>query len=400
MNKVDIALVRLLSAATGCCDSVSIDLGAQEWQQLCEDAFAHQIHSIIFSKAHECGCDVNPELFDSWGKNTIIQVLQYSQRFDVFKNMFVDFEKANVPVMALKGLHYKYLYPEPDMRSMSDIDLLTKQQYLEEAMKVIEGYGYVKTKEDAKHINLAHIRHIPIELHFSLFTEEKRRAAADFNNEIWESNYLFEADNISFLVPSDINQIIYCCVHMTNHFGMGGFGLRQLSDLNLLVRRVTQTIDWKYLFDRAYGYGIGKFVEVVLFICYEFFNLDIPQDIVGKYSKDREYIDNMISAIFSSGVFGGKDSRSASYRALARYISPYSGGGRVSRLTYIFPPSESLSDAYSYARKYKLLLPVAWLHRIVNNVARKDMGFSDKMPDAKGVDEYVRLFKWLDIKRK
>jgi hypothetical protein len=37
----------------------------------------------------------------------------------------------------------------------------------------------------------------------------------------------------------------------------------------------------------------------------------------------------------------------------------------VRRIKILFPPSRALPEEYAYARKYKLLLPIAWIHKSV-----------------------------------
>lgn len=401
MNKVNDALIKLLSVSTACRPSETIELDAEEWKQLYNEAVGHQIHLLIYSEANKYGSKVNPALFDSWMKNTIFRVLQSSQSFAVVGGLLDALRDANVPILVLKGLHYKYLYQEPDLRIMSDIDLLTDQQSLDAAVKVIESFGYVRCvdKIEPKHLEFFHEKYIPIELHFALFTEAKRKIALSFNREIWNSAYYFEAEDMSFLVPSHVNQMLYCCIHMTNHFGKGGFGLRQLSDFNLLARQVEDEEDWTLLLEQAHRYGIGRFVEVMIYICGKLFGLRVPDAILRMYSGDEEYIDLMTDAIFDSGAFGGKDKRIASNRSLATYIHQLGENKKISGLKYLFPPRESLGAAYSYVQRHAILLPVAWAHRLINNFTRRDLKLADKIPDSKVVNDYVKLFKWLNIKR-
>lgn len=399
MDKVSDALINLLAVSTGCKTPSVVELSQSEWEKLYSDAVAHQIHLIIFTEANKYGGNVCPDLFAKWKNNTIIQVLSYHERFNAVKEILIELENKGVPFMVLKGLHYKYLYKDPDMRTMSDIDLLTTKDSLEQAVDVIRSFGYINVKEeDPKHFLFVKKNSLPIELHFSLFTEAKRKIASNFNKDIWESAYYFERDGIRFLVPSKTNQIIYCCIHMTNHFGEGGFGLRQLSDFNLLVRHSGKDINWDQLLSKARLYGIGKFVEVMLIICHELFSLSIPDTITNQYKDQNEYVNSMINILLDAGAFGRKDEKAHTNRIIASYISE-SGSGFLSRFSYIFPSRERLSAFYPYVKKCGLLLPVAWIHRLVRHLLEKNISFADKIPDTKAVNEYAKVFKWLDIKK-
>ena len=399
MNKVNRALIKLLSISMDCQMSSAVELEAEEWQQLYEEAVAHQVQSIIFSEANKYGATKSPELFNKWKNSTIIHVLKYGERFTIIGELLNALENAGIRVMVLKGLHYRYLYNDPVMRTMGDVDLLVMRQSLNAAVDIIKSFDYIKVKhDDPKHISLVHRQYVPIELHFSLFTEAKRKIAVSFNKEIWELSYHFEQDGLRFLVPSRENQLLYCCIHMTNHFGKCGFGLRQLSDFYLLARNHSQAIDWDILLSKADLYGIGRFMEIMLIICHKLFNLPVSETIHDKYSQDTDKIEQMIGMILDAGVFGEKDKIVSANRTMASYISR-SKPGVGARLRYIFPLRENLNDEYSYAQKYKYLLPVAWIHRIAVNVKRKDMSLAEKLPDSKAIDKYVKLFRWIDIKR-
>lgn len=398
MNKVNKALIKILTTSIGCQPSSVVDIEADEWRKLYDEAVAHQIQSIIFSEAYKYGASVSPELFRVWKNTTIVQVLQYSEYFAVIGDILSAFENAGIPVMVLKGLHYRYLYNDPDMRTMGDIDILVSRQSLNTAVGIIQSFGYAKVKDDdPKHIQLVHKNYIPIELHFSLFTEAKRKIAVSFNKEIWESSYHFEKDGLRFLIPSQENQLLYCCIHMTNHFGKGGFGLRQLADFYLLARNYSDTIDWGLLLRKADLYGIKKFTEIMLVVCNMIFQLSVPEMIIAKYYNDNDYVEQMIDMILDAGVFGRKDKRVSLNRTMASYIIK-GNQGSFSKLRYLFPSLENLSSEYSYAHKYKVLLPVAWVQRIIRNIRNNDLSLAEKIPDTKTVDKYVKIFRWIDIK--
>lgn len=399
MDKVSEAIIKLLAASTGCGELYNIDLDQSEWEKLYKHAFAHRIDSIILEEASKYGSSICPDLFARWKNNTIIQVLRYTERLYSVRGLLSLLENNNVPIMVLKGLHYKYLYKAPDMRMMSDVDLLTTKGSLQNACDIFQSLGYINIKKnDPKHYVFVKKNSIPIELHFSLFTESKRKIAINFNKEIWESAYYFEKDGMRFLVPSYANQLIYCCIHMTNHFGEGDLVLRQVSDFNLLVKHCSSFIDWDQVLNKAHQYGVGKFMETMLYICNVLFALDIPESIVSRYDKQKEYVDKFIDIILESGYLVGKDGKAFTSRIIASYIDS-SGNGLLSKFSYIFPSGEKLKTSYPYVAKCGLLLPVAWVHRLINILLRKDLSFSDKIPDARAVNEYVKIFKWLDIKR-
>jgi len=398
MDRVNTALLKLLSSSINCSPSSYVDLDPQEWQQLYEEAVAHQVHLIIFEEANKYGKTVNPELFDKWQKLTIYQTFENYRKYSIIGELFKAFEEANVPVMALKGLFIKYLYPKPELRTMGDIDILIRRDSLDEAIDIIKSLGYEKTaKEDPKHLVFYHKHYVPIELHVSLVTESRRKLAKSLNTDIWEMPIHYEIDGISFLAPNDINHLLYCCIHMTNHFGKGGFGLRQLTDFNLLARKLDKDADWDNIIERAYSYGIGKFTEAILYVCHTLFSLEIPNCIKEEFENNLSDIEMLIQSILDAGVYGRKDLKIVNDRVMATYI--YNNRSKtINAFKYLFPSRNQLDVHYSYAKRHALLLPLAWVHRLLRNAFRTDLRLKQRIPDNKSINEYIRLFKWLDIK--
>lgn len=400
MDKVCSALLNLLSLSLINDLSFPIKLSDDEWKLLFCEAQAHQVQHIIIEEAYKQGKSVNPILFENWKKHTLASVFGFNKRLSIITSLLDSFREANIPVLALKGLYFKMLYPKPEFRTMGDIDILVKREYLEKSIKLIESYGYVKArKEDPKHYTFLHDQYIMIELHVALVTEGKRKLASSLTNEIWQSSTVFRYNDMSFLIPSDFNHLLYCCLHMTNHFGHGGFGLRQLTDFYLLARKQENIIDWDAWINQAAVYGIKKFAIAILTLCKKIYQLKVPEHILSYDNiEDKAYIDQFLDAIIDSGVFGAKSKKALSDRTLASYMVRKDGKAKVSRLGYIFPSKMELNQRYSYAKKNAVLLPVAWIHRLLNNLFRSDLKLREKIPDSYRVNEYVKLFRWLDIR--
>lgn len=321
MNRVNAALLKLLSSSINCSQSSYVELDSQEWQLLYEEALAHQVHLIIFEEANKYGKSVNPALFEKWKRLTIYQALENFRKFSIINELFEAFEGANIPVMALKGLFIRHLYPKPELRTMGDIDIFIRHDSLDEAIDIIKSFGYEKAvKDDPKHYTFLHKQYIPIELHVSLVAEYRRKLALSINDDIWVLPKRYRIDDINMLVPNEVNHLLYCCIHMTNHFGKGGFGLRQLTDLNLLARNLGKDADWDNIIERAYSYGIGKFTKAMLYICYTLFSLDIPDSIKNEFEGSLSSIEMLIQSILDAGVFGRKDPKVVNDRVLATYI--------------------------------------------------------------------------------
>ena len=48
-------------------------------------------------------------------------------------------------------------------------------------------------------------------------------------------------------------------------------------------------------------------------------------------------------------------------------------------MNFLFPKVETMSDTYNYAKKHKVLHPVAWGHHLVRGVCNKDYSLKEKI---------------------
>lgn len=48
-------------------------------------------------------------------------------------------------------------------------------------------------------------------------------------------------------------------------------------------------------------------------------------------------------------------------------------------LALVFPRSDKLDVRFAYAKKYRMLLPLAWIHRFIYTIVRRDIDISEKI---------------------
>jgi hypothetical protein len=69
----------------------------------------------------------------------------------------------DIPVIALKGLILRSLYPSPDLRTMGDADILIRQEYIGIVTSLLISMSYIQTGEATPaHIVFAHKYYSPI----------------------------------------------------------------------------------------------------------------------------------------------------------------------------------------------------------------------------------------------
>ena len=378
MKNCDRILTQIVSYALQNKEPMNIDIKGVDWNELHKNAFMHQVSNLIYPIVNKI-CTAQP-IIDRWKKGTIMNSLFLLSSIRIIEDIVLLLNNKGIAVVALKGLVFKDLYPQPEMRMMCDIDILVKRDDIEKASAIIRGFGY-KQKEDfgSKHIVFVHENYISIELHKSLFEHNYMKNINSFNNAIWENPIKIELrDRVTMLTLNWEMQIIYICIHILTHMVHGGLLLRQLCDLYLVVKQKNDSIDWCLLISKSIEYGIENFVFALFTLCKRIFGMEIPLELQTKlnFENEKKCIDRLLCELFSK-EFENKHLSDILVKNInsKKYSSTFFKYVRI-----IFPSLEKLSvrSKYMYLKKYPVLLPFAWSHRLFFGIFRKDLDWKMK----------------------
>lgn len=354
------------------------------WTYIIAEAKAHEIYPLLYPVIKELDSShaLDKELKESWKRTTITTAIYFANQIPQWTRVFKKLGENRIPVIALKGLILRYLYPTPDLRTMGDADILVHEEDLHKVETILAEMGYIKTEDSTPaHIAFIHKKYSPIEVHWKLADTRYIKDIASFEKDVWNNT---KAKNIGYaqvlsLCPEDF--LIHLCLHMAVHMRSGGFGLRQLCDLVLLIESEVSTINWQYFTLKVKQYNIEKFTTAILGVCSLIFDLKaVPE--FDAVPIDRRHIKMLLNDIFDSGVFGMKSLDRVFGNNLLNAEVVYNGeisNKMGSVINLIFPPVATLSDTYSYAKKYKILTPIAWIHHFFAGLFNKQYKLLEKL---------------------
>ena len=339
------------------------------WQTLRKIAEEQKILPLIYdtvAKLEKTGPDA--ETMKKWQDETLFCAYFFTMQNEQFYSVFRAAEEKGVDMLLLKGVVLKDLYPVPELRTMSDCDIIIKKEQLEEVKEVFASEGYTIAKELENAVEFEKKGSLKFELSYSLFSFVKSKK--EFNINIWENIAPVIGNHIVKL--SDENSFIYSIVHLAKHIMHKGAGIRNLVDIVLLAKQ--KDLDWSYIIKQMKLLNIEKFFYGIMKVSEENFGLpryfehpDVDDDILNK----------LIGFMMSNGIYGATDN-------IFIYDVRNSEGSKLRRrLNYIeriFPPREKLTERYSYAKKYPVLISVAWIHRLFKVI------FVDKFSVKKGLN--------------
>ena len=380
-----------------------------DWNELINLSRKHKIEGLIYSALNKAELleNIDEDKVKDLKKEVFFTGVTQISNMSKLEKVFNEFSKENVPVIVLKGLVVREYYPQPEQRSMSDADIFVKAKDLNKSKKILIDLGYTEVDAEASH----HIKYIKsgypmIELHWHVMKRDGFSDELDlFEDDIWDRTIEVKVKGAKVLSLGYEDLALHLCMHMAAHLAASGFGVRQIVDLVLLVEKKGHLIDWTLFINKAEEFGFKKFIIIMFKICNILFSMDIPKEMAVYKIDDEEMFESLISTIFDGGVYGKKDMASNFANQVAfNYKGKDSNAtiGAIRRyFRFIFPSIETMSDKYSYARKIRILTPIAWIHHLFSGIFRKEYNFTDKIRFlTKGAKESVeknKILSWMEL---
>lgn len=381
-----------------------------EWDEVIDLADKHKVEGIIYLALRKS------KLISNIGEGKIsllkqkaaITGITQSRHISGLSTVLNKINERNIPVIVLKGLVVREFYPQPDQRSMNDSDILVHEGDVEKVKQLLidMGYVYLEDHKASHHIALVHHKYPFIELHWNLFKRD------GFSNElehyerlIWKRAIKVNVGEAEVLSLSYEDLALHLCMHMAAHLVATGFGVRQLCDFVLLVEHKGDEIDWNSFIMKARMYGFEKFSEIMFLLCNKLFNMEVPKEINIKVVNNKKYVSALLNEIFEAGVHGKKEMANQFATQVAFNFQDKDSNatlGAINRyFRFIFPKIDDMSDKYSYAKKVKILTPIAWIHHLFAGVFASEYSFKDKVEFlTKGVAKAVnrnKLLDWMEL---
>lgn len=380
-----------------------------DWNELINLSRKHKIEGLIYSALNKSRLleNIDEDKVKDLKKEVFFTGVTQISNMSKLEKVFNEFSKENVPVIVLKGLVVREYYPQPEQRSMSDADIFVKAKDINKSKKILIDLGYTEIDAEASH----HIKYIKsgypmIELHWHVMKRDGFSDELDlFEDDIWDRTIEVKVKGAKVLSLGYEDLALHLCMHMAAHLAASGFGVRQIADLVLLVEKKGHLIDWTLFINKAEEFGFKKFIIIMFKICNILFSMDIPKEMAVYKIDDEEMFESLISTIFDGGVYGKKDMASNFANQVAfNYKGKDSNAtiGAIRRyFRFIFPSIETMSDKYSYARKIRILTPIAWIHHLFSGIFRKEYNFTDKIRFlTKGAKESVeknKILSWMEL---
>lgn len=275
------------------------------------------------------------------------------------KNILLDAERAKILkkleqekiwYMPLKGALLHKWYPKLGMRQMSDNDILydgTKRAYIKELMLdmgfTCEHFG--ESNDDTYYKQPV----CNFEMHNELFTGLHIGKLHDYYDDV-KSRLIKDDGNHYGYHFRDEDFYIYITAHEYKHFTCCGTGVRTLVDTYVFLRKFGDSLDWEYINAELQKLEIAEFERQ---------NRELAMHLLAR-KKLTDEEKKLLNYYIFSGTYGTQENR------VENYFQRYGNGSKLRYLLYrIFPPYTVMQYSVPWVKDRKLLLPAAWVYRII-----------------------------------
>lgn len=275
-------------------------------------------------------------------------------------------DSAGVRTLVLKGAYLSpTVYPSPDQRGMSDIDLLFQPHDLPAAERVLENLGYEgkhKAAENGpgitKHTStykrpsptastpnpyLSTLADRHVDPHGSL-EECWFGLCTDLTPGVWERAYRYQVQKTPAWALSPNDLYLHVTIHLIYHLLMGKPSFVQLYDVLMVNRHFAGLLDWDWLANRALAIDAAAFLAAGNQLASAMLGAPVPADVQARLLHAlppglAKYISGLDTETFMAlsqrpplTTWGQRVQRGVSERrATARWATTWSGKWAVWR---------------------------------------------------------------------
>ncbi len=260
-------------------------------------------------------------------------------------------QQACVPHIFLKGAVLKYDYPEPALRTMSDLDILVYAKDFDAIAVVANALGGKAVTGDGNHRNYLFPGKVAVEFHPNLLHHATPIGTGI--NPGWQYAKDMQ-DSFSKELTEEGFYLNTIC-HLASHFVDGGVGVRFVLDV-WVSRHLRKTQpDRAFVEAELTRFGLLDFAKKIEQLADAWFG---EQPMSPLLEELEEYI-------LTSGSHGTTD------RAMLNALSLSPGGSRTFTLwKKAFYPKAELEDRFPWCKGKAWLLPAAWCARAYNAITQ------------------------------
>lgn len=338
------------------------------WDEVLNLARSHKVTALLYAGLknsnflHRVPQLMQNTLLQEYRK-TVYWAVQLEQCCKEISNTL---DRVQIDYVFLKGAILKKCYPTPELRTMSDIDMLVRAEDRDKLIGAFAALGAKQEAGDGNHYNFCFPQGIHVECHPNLV-----HPTAPYGTEMnpgWQ--YCVKRQEGSGWEMTADGLYLHTLCHLSEHFLSGGVGVRFVLDLWLLRKKMGDQLNESFLQSELRRMQLLEFAQNIDALGEKWFGEGNDYDLL----ELEEYI-------LSSGSHGFAE------RAALNEVSISGKGKEKAALKRVLYSREQLENRYPWSRRSVLLLPAAWCARAFVAVTKRRYIINKWLKNAKSVSQ-------------
>lgn len=269
-----------------------------------------------------------------------------------------EMEQEGIDCLPMKGWVMRQYYPEPLMRSMSDLDVLIRGMDGPRMKAWMEARDYALSEvEEGFHDAYKKPPYLFVELHYKLIdqrhlTHAERVWLDQQSSKFWEEK-MREKGKQHIYRLSDEAFYTHHLSHFYKHFTNAGVGLRPLVDLYLLRQALGEKLDDVLLYQHLRQLHLDGFATRMEQLSERCFGC--PEAL-----EESDWV--VLEFLTGAGIYGSS-AEQKTLRIMHRKGGAYLESVLKSTVKHFLLPLHIMRTIYPVLERYPVLLPLCWLHR-------------------------------------
>ncbi len=345
----------------------------------------HNLLPFIFSKATELTVDF------SMYRNKVMRLcgLQINKNLQ-FEALYNEMKKSGLEPVVVKGPICATVYKTDHLRLSSDFDIVFPPEDAEKYDTFFKENGFVKNGDT--------------------YTSSERGLYIETSSHLGEGDdhFAHNADSVfegffdrtviieGFRTLSYDEHLVYLLYHAFKHFIGSGFGLKQLSDIYMYIKKYKEKINNTNVVSLLNQIGIMSFADNCFYAIMKIFDYN-EFELFSDINYSLVCYDDFIQDLLDAGVFGkSTEDRLHSASVVHNTIT---ADGKKNIIKTLFPSFLYMKGRYKILDKFSFLLPVFWIIRIFSYLYDSVSGKKVVSPKASLniADERIEMMKKMGI---
>lgn len=343
-------------------------LGEIQWNTLFPAARMHSVCAMVcmaLERSKAFG-QAAPEIQKQWlnAKNKAVRknMLLDAERESVIEEM----ERAQIWYMPLKGSILKDWYPRYGMREMVDNDILFDPAKREQVRSIFLSRGYEVHYRKGNHDVYCKPPVYNFEMHMALFDKRVCEDLSEKYANVKEKLLPDQGKPYQYHFTQE-DFYLFVLAHAYRHYSHGGTGIRTLTDVYVMNRKIGQSLDWDYVNQELERLGIRDYENNSRVLAEKIFGTQKPTTEFTLTEPEQE----MLRYYLGSSTFGTIENQVTNQlRSIQTDGKPISFFTKFKySLTRLFPNLKWCKKHYPFIYRHPWLLPAFWIWRLFNRIA-------------------------------